>query len=126
MLESKVKIYEYEQNLSFTGIQKKQNTAKEERPFFYDQDRKIAQTNLLDVINSKIQGNWKLIDIIEYLNEKHGLISTERKKLIRQIYKTLLKNFIPDYMKLILHECQKTEKEFKRTGSVDIKLWADA
>jgi len=29
--------------------------------------------------------------------------------LINGIYKALLKNFIPDYMKLILHECSKAE-----------------
>lgn len=78
---------------------------------FSDENRKDAQKNLWEIINSKIQGNWKLIDIFEYLNEKHGLISTEWKKLINKIYKALLNNFIPDYMKLILHESAKVEWE---------------
>ena len=72
-------------------------------------ERSSIYKGLGDIINNQVESSWKINDIIEYLNSKHGVIGSERKRTINKIYKTLLDNFIPAYMKLIISESKRTD-----------------
>ena len=76
-----------------------------EEPSEMEISRRGPYSCLSEVFNE----NWKLIDIVEYLNSKHGLVGQERWWLINKVYKGLLNHFIPDYMKLVLHEVGSME-----------------
>ena len=49
-----------------------------EEPSEMEISRRGPYSCLTDVINEKCRENWKLIDIVEYLNSKHGLMGQER------------------------------------------------
>jgi hypothetical protein len=52
----------------------------------------------------------RLNPILEYLDDRHGTVGSERKKLIDQIYKTVIDNIVPDYIKIILQRCDEKVK----------------
>ena len=68
------------------------------------EERTNIYKGLGDIINNNVEATQKVSIIIDYLNSKHGMMGSERKKTINKVYKTLLDNFIPAYMKLIISE----------------------
>ena len=45
--------------------------------------------------------------ILAYLDDRHGTIGSERKHLIDQMFKTVIDNIVPDYIKIILQRCDE-------------------
>jgi hypothetical protein len=87
-------------------------------------ERGGAQECVNDIISEKLRENWKMIDIVEYLNSTHKLVGQERRKMINKVYKGLLNHFIPDYMKFILHETKRYEQQPEEAK--ESKLWQEA
>ena len=87
---------------SITGIEGRPALHKYEPE---EPSREDNNTN--ELMPNNIDSSMKMTDIIEYLNSKQTKIGSHRKKLVNRIYKSLLDNFLPSYMKLIVSEQSK-------------------
>lgn len=52
----------------------------------------------------------KLNPILQYLDDRHGTLGSERKKLLDEHFKALIDNIVPDYMKIIFQKCDENIK----------------
>ena len=53
------------------------------------------------------------------MDDRHGTMGSDRKKLLDELFKTIIDNLIPDYIKIILQRCDEDTKHVAPNGDFD-------
>ena len=69
-----------------------------------EEEKQNIHKELGSIINQEsTQGKARRLNpVLAYLDDRHGTIGSERKHLIDQMFKTVIDNIVPDYIKIIL------------------------